>query len=82
MADLLLQTPRGTYDGKVPKYTDFIELYETSHAMEFALIQASIAAGAAMSTKKGVIDLLKSILPANVWKTHQHNPSGKHLQIR
>ena len=26
MDNLLLQTPRGTYDGKVPKYKDFIEL--------------------------------------------------------
>ena len=33
IGNLLLQTPRGTYDGKVPKYTDFIELYETSCAV-------------------------------------------------
>ena len=32
MVDLLLQTPIGTYAGKVPKYKDFMELYQTSSA--------------------------------------------------
>ena len=82
MSDLLLQTPRGTYDGKVTKYTDIIELYETYSVMEFAFIKASIATGAAMGTKKGVIGLLRCILPANVWKTHLLDPSGERLQIR
>ena len=52
MANLLLQTPRGTYDGKVPKYMDFIELYETSSDMDFSFTQAYIAAGEAMGTKR------------------------------
>ena len=58
IGNLLLQTPRGTYDGKVPKYMDFIELYETSSVTEFAFTKASIATGAAIGTKKGVIGLL------------------------
>ena len=50
--------------------------------MEFAFTQASITAGAAMVTKKGVIDLLQRTLPENLWKTHLLNRSGKRLQIR
>ena len=82
MSDLLPQTPRGTYDGKMPKYMDFIELYETSSVTEFAFTKASIATGAAIGTKKGVIYLLQRILPATVWKTHLLDPSGERLQIR
>ena len=67
---------------KFPKYMEFIELYKISSAMEFAFAQVSIATGAATGTKKGVIDLLRRILPENVWKTQLLDPKGKRIQIR
>ena len=39
MANTFLLNPKGTYDRKVPKYTDFITLYQRSSTMEFSFTQ-------------------------------------------
>ena len=57
-------------------------MYQTSSAIEFAFTQASIVSGAEMRTKKGVINLLRRILPENLWKTHLLDRIGERLQIR
>ena len=54
MADILLVSPQGAYDGKIPKAEEYIDNYrdQSSGEIDFAYNTADAASGAEMGINK------------------------------
>ena len=59
MEDILLISPQGDYNGKVPKVKNYIgrHKYKSAGAIEFAYNADAAAASTEMGIKKGIVDL-------------------------
>ena len=78
MADILLCNPHGAYDGNAPEAEEYIECYKdkSARAIEFTYNTDVAADGSGMVIKKGIIDLVRCILPSNVWNKNLFESTG------
>ena len=72
MEDILLIIPQGDYGRKVPNTEEYINHYKDQSvgAIGFSYNNNGAAAGAEMGINKFIVDIVRRLLPSNVWQTH------------
>ena len=72
MAELFVKNPQTNFNESVPVAKTFLDNKEltTSEVTKFAFDQASLKVGSQVDTKKGVVAVLRRILPKSVVQPH------------
>ena len=84
MTNILILSPQGAYDGKVNKSEEYIDRYsdKSTGAIEFAYNTATTAVSTEMDINRGIVDLIRRLLPNNVWQTHLLEATGGNKSLK
>ena len=55
---------------------------EAAGALEFAYNAAAAAVGVEFGIKKGIVDLIRRVLPRNVWQPHLTESDGENTTLK